>query len=200
MQFEFNAQQRTLQGTGASRRLRKTGRLPGVVYGGDKPAQAIDLDHNELWHKLRKEAFHSSILTMKLDDNSTQTVLLRDVQMHPYKRQVLHLDFQRVDATHAIHQKVPLHFINADIAPGVKQQGGIVSTVLTEIEVKCLPAQLPSYIEVDVKDLSAGHAIHVSNLKAPAGVEIVLPKGEDVVVVTIAIPRGAGGDDKAAAE
>ncbi len=198
MQYEFNAQPRTLQGTGASRRLRKAGRVPGVVYGGEKPAQAIDIDHNEIWHKLRKEAFHSSVLAMNLA-GTNETVLLRDIQMHPFKRQILHLDFQRVDATHQIHQKVPLHFVNADIAPGVKLQGGIVSHVINELDVKCLPGDLPEFIEVDLKELSAGHSIHVSALKLPKGVEAALHKGEDPVVVTIAIPRGGLTEEAAEA-
>ena len=198
MLLEFNAQARTLQGTGASRRLRTAGRVPGVVYGGDKAAQAIDIDHNEIWHKLRQEVFHASILTLKLD-GATESVLLRDVQMHPFKRQVLHLDFQRVDAKQAIHLKVPLHFINSEIAPGVKLQGGIVSHVINEIEVKCLPADLPDFIEVDVKELSAGHSIHLSALVMPKGVEAVAHKGEDPVVVTIVIPRGVASDEAAAA-
>ncbi len=196
MQMEFNAQPRTLQGTGASRRLRKTGRVPGVVYGGDKPAEAIEIDHNEIWHKLRSESFHASVLTMQLA-NAKQQVLLRDVQMHPFKRQILHLDFQRVDATHKLHTKVPLHFINADIAPGVKQQGGIVSHVLNELEVKCLASDLPEFIEVDLKDLAAGHSIHVSALTLPQGVEVMLHKGEDPVIVSITIPRGAVADEAA---
>lgn len=198
MLLEFNAQARTLQGTGASRRLRKAGRVPGVVYGGEKAAQAIDIDHNEIWHKLRQEVFHASILTMKID-GASESVLLRDIQMHPFKRQVLHLDFQRVDAKQAIHLKVPLHFINSEIAPGVKLQGGIVSHVITEIEVKCLPGDLPDFIEVDVKDMSAGHSIHLSAINMPKGVEAVSHKGEDPVVVTIVIPRGAVGDEAAAA-
>ena len=196
MQYEFNAQPRTLQGTGASRRLRRTGRVPGVVYGGEKPAQAIDIDHNEIWHKLRKEAFHSSVLTMILA-GANETVLLRDIQMHPFKRQILHLDFQRIDATHAIHQKVPLHFVNADIAPGVKLQGGLVSHIINELDVKCLPGDLPEFIEVDLKELSAGHSIHVSALKLPKGVEAALHKGEDPVVVTIAMPRGGAAEEAA---
>lgn len=194
MQLEFNAQPRTLQGTGASRRLRRTGRIPGVVYGGEKAAQAIDIDHNEIWHKLRKEAFHSSVLHMNLA-GVNETVLLRDIQMHPFKRQILHLDFQRIDATHAIHQKVPLHFVNADIAPGVKLQGGLVSHIINELDVKCLPGDLPEFIEVDLKELSAGHSIHVSALKLPKGVEIAMHKGEDPVVVTIAVPRGGATEE-----
>jgi len=199
MSNEFNAQARTLQGTGASRRLRKAGRIPGVVYGGEKAAEAIDLDHNELFHKLKQETFHASVLTMVVG-GAKQNVLLRDVQMHPFKRQVLHLDFQRVDANQKLHLKVPLHFINADIAPGVKQQGGIVSHVLTELEVKCLAADLPEFIEVDLKDLVAGHSIHVSALALPKGVEAALHKGDDPVVASITIPRGGVADEAADAE
>ena len=155
MLIEFNAQKRTLQGTGASRRLRRAGRVPGIVYGGEKPAEAIEFDHNEIFHKLKQESFHASVLTMVIEGDR-QNVLLRDVQMHAFKRQVLHLDFQRVDATHKIHTKVPLHFINADIAPGVKLQGGIVSHVLTELEVRCLPGDLPEFIEVDLQEVEQG--------------------------------------------
>ncbi|HUY04013.1 MAG TPA: 50S ribosomal protein L25/general stress protein Ctc [Rhodocyclaceae bacterium] len=199
MLIEFNAQKRTLQGTGASRRLRRAGRVPGVVYGGEQPAEAIDFDHNEIFHKLKQETFHASVLTMVID-GGRQNVLLRDVQMHPFKRQVMHLDFQRVDASHKIHTKVPLHFINADIAPGVKLQGGIVSHVLTELEVSCLPDDLPEYIEVDLKDVAAGHSLHLSAVTMPKGVEPLLHKGEDPVVAAITIPRGAAADEPAAAD
>ena len=199
MLIEFNAQKRTLQGTGASRRLRRAGRVPGVVYGGEQPAEAIDFDHNEIFHKLKQETFHASVLTMVID-GGRQNVLLRDVQMHPFKRQVMHLDFQRVDASHKIHTKVPLHFINADIAPGVKLQGGIVSHVLTELEVSCLPGDLPEYIEVDLKDVAAGHSLHLSAITMPKGVEPLLHKGEDPVVAAITIPRGAAADEPAAAD
>ena len=196
MQIEFNAQVRTLQGTGASRRLRKAGRVPGVVYGGDQPAAAIDIDHNEIFHKLKAEAFHASVLAMVVD-GAKQNVLLRDVQMHPFKRQVLHLDFQRVDASHKMHIRVPLHFINADICPGVKEHGVIVSHVQTELDIKCLPADLPAFIEVDLKDLDTGHSMHVSALKLPEGVEAVVHKGEDPVVVSVSIPRGGVADEAA---
>ena len=196
MHIEFNAQARTLQGTGASRRLRKAGRVPGVVYGGDKPAEAIDIDHNEIFHKLKQEAFHASVLDMVVGD-AKQKVLLRDVQMHPFKRQVLHLDFQRVDDTRKLHIKVPLHFINAEISPGVKQQGAIVSHVMTELNITCLPSDLPEFIEVDLKDLVAGHSIHVSALTLPKGVEAVVHKGEDPVVAAATIPRGGVADDAA---
>lgn len=197
MLIEFNAQKRTLQGTGASRRLRRAGRVPGVIYGGEKPAETVDFDHNEIFHKLKQESFHASVLTMVID-GAKQNVLLRDVQMHAFKRQVLHLDFQRVDAAHKIHTKVPLHFINADIAPGVKLQGGIVSHVLTELEVQCLPGDLPEFIEVDLQDVAAGHSVHLSSVKMPHGVEPVGYKGEDPVVAAITIPRGTAADEAVA--
>ena len=198
MSNEFNAQKRNLQGTGASRRLRRTGRVPGIVYGGEQKPDNIEVDHNEIFHKLKHESFHASVLNMVLDGNK-QMVLLRDVQMHPFKRQVLHLDFQRVDATHKIHTRVPLHFINADQSPGVKLQGGIVSHVMNEIEVRCLPADLPEFIEVDLKDASTGQSVHLSALVMPKGVEVVVHKGEDPVVAAVNIPRSAVAEEAATA-
>lgn len=190
MQIEFNAKKRELQGTGASRRLRRAGRVPGIVYGGTATPQAIDIDHNEIFQHLRKEAFYSSVLTMNLD-GAKEMCLLRDVQRHPFRQLILHADFQRIDASHKIHQKVPLHFINADICPGVKISGGLVQHVMTDVDVRCLPADLPSFIEVDLKDLTATHPMHVSNLVLPAGVEVVLHKGEDPVVATAVVRGGA---------
>lgn len=198
MQIEFNAKQREAQGTGASRRLRNAGRIPGILYGGEGKPQSIEMDHNELFQALRKEAFYSSVLTMNLEGQK-QMCLLRDVQRHPFRQIILHLDFQRIDATHKIHQKVPLHFINAEVAPGVKLGGGMVQHVITELDVKCLPKDLPAFIEVDLKDLAAGHSMHVSELKVPAGVEVVLHKGEDPVVATIVV-RGGGAAAEAEAE
>lgn len=198
MSIEFNATKRTQQGTGASRRLRNAGRFPGIVYGGEKTPLAVEFDHNELYHLLRQEAFHSSVLTMNLE-GAKETVILRDVQRHPFRQLILHIDLQRVDATHKIHTKIPLHFINGEIAPGVKLHGGIASHVITELDVKCLPGNLPEFIEVDLKDLDVGHSIHVSQLKFPEGVEPNLHKGEDPVVASIAIPRGAVADEAAAA-
>lgn len=196
MQIEFNAKKRELQGSSASRRLRRANRVPGILYGGEAKPQQIDIDHNELFQHLRKEAFYSSVLTMSLDGQK-QMCLLRDVQRHAYKPLILHVDFQRIDATHKIHQKVPLHFVNADIAPGVKTQGGMVQHVMTELDVKCLPKDLPSFIEVDLKDLTGGHSIHVSELKLPAGVEAALHKGEDPVVATILVRGGAVEEEPA---
>ncbi len=184
MNIEINAVKRDQQGTGASRRLRRAGRVPGIVYGAGKDAQAVDLDHKELYFSLKNEAFHSSVLTLNVD-GAKESVLLRDFQMHPYKPFVQHVDFQRVDATHKVHVKVPLHFINADVAPGVKLSGGVVSHVYTEVEVTCLPADLPEFIEVDLIDLASDHAIHMSHLKLPKGVELSGLHGEDPTVVTI---------------
>lgn len=189
MKIEFNASKRELQGTGASRRLRRAGKVPGILYGGETAAQPIEVDHNQLFHQLKLEAFHASVLSMNLDGQKQQ-VLLRDYQMHAFKPQVLHADFQRVAADRKIHMKVPLHFINTDIAPGVKLQGGVVSHVLNELNVICLPADLPEFIEVDMKDISVGHSIHVKELNLPKGVEAVLHRNENPVVATIVVPRG----------
>lgn len=199
MKIEIIANKRDQQGTGASRRLRRAGKVPGILYGGETAAQPIQLDHNALFHSLKQEAFHASILTMNLDGQKQQ-VLLRDYQMHPYKPQVLHADFQRVAADRKIHMKVPLHFVNADIAPGVKLQGGVVSHVLNELDVTCLPADLPEFIEVDMKDVSVGHSVHVKDLKLPKGVEAVLHRGENPVVATIVVPRGTTEAELAAGE
>lgn len=210
MQIEINANKRTLQGKGASRRLRNSGKVPGIIYGGEDPAQSIELDHNNLFHKLRLEAFHASILTLDLDGKK-QHVLLRDTQMHPFKPKVLHVDFQRVDQKKKIHMKVPLHFVNAEISPGVKTSGGNVSHVLTEVEISCYPKDLPEFITVDLKSLTAGHTLHLSDLTVPENVEILaLGKGDDLPVATIVVPRavlsaeasaeGAEENDKKEAE
>ena len=184
MEIEINAVKRDQQGTGASRRLRRANRVPGIVYGAGKDAQSIDLDHKELYFGLKNEAFHSSVLSLMLD-GVKESVLLRDFQMHPYRQVVQHVDFQRVDATHKIHVKVPLHFVNADSAPGVKQSGGVVSHLYTEVDVACLPADLPEFIEVDLSELASGHSLHMSHLKMPSGVELSGLHGADPTVVTI---------------
>ncbi|MBI5658859.1 MAG: 50S ribosomal protein L25/general stress protein Ctc [Nitrosomonadales bacterium] len=190
MKIEVSATSRKAQGTGASRRLRKTGRVPGIVYGDGEPA-LIDIDHNNLFHALRKEAFHASVLTLDLD-GSKQQVLLRDFQMHPFRQQVQHIDFQRVSPDKKIHMKVPLHFINADISPGVKQSGGIISHVMNDLDIACLPADLPEFIEVDLSGMAMGHSLHVSDLKLPKGVAVVAHgHTADAVVATVQIPRGA---------
>ncbi len=187
--IEVTATPRSVQGTGASRRLRRTGKVPGIVYGADQPAQVIELDHNALYLQMRSEAFHASILNMSLDGKK-QRVLLRNVQMHPWKSQVLHVDFQRVSANQKIHMKVPLHFKNADVAPGVKVGGGIVSHVMTDIDISCLPDDLPEFIEVDLANLQLGHSVHLAELTLPKGVESVqLIRGDNAVVATVQIPK-----------
>lgn len=197
MQIEISASKRTLQGKGASRRLRGAGKVPGVIYGGDTPAQSIELDHNNLYHQIKLEAFHASILSMSIEGQK-EKVLLRDIQMHPFKLQVLHVDFQRVDPKKKIHVKVPLHFLNADIAPGVKLSGGLVSHVLTEVDVSCFSKDLPEFISVDLIDLTAGNTVHLSDLTFPEGVEVPsLLKGEDLPVATIIIPRSVAAEASA---
>ena len=185
------------QGSGASRRLRNAGQTPGIVYGGTAAPLNIALDHNALFYALKKEAFHSSILDMEIEGKA-EKVLLRDFQMHAYKPLVLHIDFQRVDANQKIHMKVPLHFINADIAPVVKLSGGVISHVLNELDISCLPKDLPEFIEVDLSTMQAGGSLHVSDLKLPAGVVATHAK-ENPTIATAAIPRGAKGDDAASA-
>jgi large subunit ribosomal protein L25 len=195
MTIEIAVTKRTEQGTGASRRLRRAGRVPGILYG-NSAAQSIELDHNEIFHKLRQEAFHASILTLKVD-GEPQQALLRDVQMHAWKPEVLHVDFQRVAGDQKIHMKVPLHFINADIAPGVKTAGGIVSHIMNEIDVLCVPSKLPEFIEVDLAHLQAGHSIHISDLKVAEGVEFAAAhKGGNPAVATIVLPRAAKAADE----
>ena len=188
MKFELNAQKRTLQGSGASRRLRLADKVPGIIYGGTSAPTLIQLDHNPLLLALRKEAFHASVLTLKID-GVVETVLLRDSQMHPYRPLVQHVDFLRVDATHVIHQKIPLHFINAEVSPGVKLNDGHVSPAMNEIEVSCLPQDLPAFIDVDLKDLEAGHSIHVSQMVFPKGVKPITHGNDDAVVVSISVKK-----------
>jgi large subunit ribosomal protein L25 len=185
---EFTAFPRAAEGRGASRRLRRSGRAPGIVYGGSAAPQPIELDHNALIHALKNEAFHSSILTMKLGSEAQQ-VLLRDVQMHPFRSEVLHVDFQRVDANRRIHMKVPLHFINGENSPAVKLSGAIISHVLTEVDISCLPKDLPTFIEVDLSELALNQSIHVTDLKLPAGVSAVSHGGMNPVVASAIIPK-----------
>jgi large subunit ribosomal protein L25 len=200
MKIEISADKRTLQGKGASRRLRGSGKVPAIIYGGDQEAQSIEMNHNDLFHKLKLEAFHASILSLSVAEK-TEQVLLRDIQMHPFRQQVLHVDFQRVDKNKKIHMKVPLHFINAEISPGVKTSGGIVTHILTEVDISCLPTDLPEFISVDLAELTAGHTLHLSNLVLPTGVEVLsLVKGDDLSVATIVIPRSALSDEASSEE
>jgi large subunit ribosomal protein L25 len=190
MEIEVIAAKRELQGTGASRRLRRAGKVPGIVYGGDVAPVQIELDHNALYHALRKEAFHASVLTLSVD-GAKESVLLRDSQWHPYKQQVLHVDFQRVDKDHVIHVRVPLHFLNAEVSPGVKTGGGKPHHIVTELDVQCLPGSLPEFIEVDMGTLEVGHSIHANDLTLPKDVELVAHvKAENPAVASINAPKG----------
>jgi large subunit ribosomal protein L25 len=188
MKINIKAEPRSVQGTGASRRLRRESKVPGVLYGAGKDAMPIQLDHKELWFKLKMEAFHASILDLEVGSETTQ-VLLRDYQMHPFRPMILHADFQRIAADRKIHVKVPLHFVNAEISPGVKVAGGLVQHIMNELEIQCLPKDLPEFIEVDLSTLQAGHSLHLSGVKLPAGVEAIFTKGEDPTVATIVIPK-----------
>ncbi len=201
MAIEINAKKRTAQGTGASRRLRRAGNVPGIIYGAGKDAVNIELNHKELFLQFRHETFHASVLNLNVDGKAEQ-VLLRDFQLHPVRTDIAHIDLQRVSATEKIHVKVPLHFINNDIAPGVKLAHGIVTHIQTEVDVTCLAKNLPEFIEVDLANLQAGHSIHLSELKLPKGVEFVkLTHGDDAAVATIPVPRGGVVvDEEAAAE
>lgn len=199
MKIEVTAFPRTLHGSGASRRLRVKGRVPGIVYGADKPAQEVELDHHALVFHLKREAFHSSILDLALNGEKSQ-VLLRDYQMHPWKKQVVHVDFQRVDKNRKIHMRVPLHFVNAEIAPGVKTGGGVVQHTLNAIDIQCLPDDLPAYIEVDLKDMELNETLHVMELAMPKGVEPVSKlKLENPSVVSVHVPKEIVIEEEAAA-
>ncbi len=191
MSIEINATTRKTQGTGASRRLRHSGRVPGIVYGLGEVTM-IDIDHNELYYKLRSEEFHASVLTLNLDEKK-ESVLLRDFVMHPFRQQVQHIDLQRIDMTKKMHIRVPLHFSNAEIAPGVKTGGGKISHVMNELDILCLPGDLPAFIAVDLGHMELGHSIHVADLKLPKGVEAATHGTHTVeaVVATVQVPRGA---------
>ncbi len=181
--MKFVAFERQLQGTGASRRLRVAGKVPGIVYGAGKPAN-IELDHNALFHALKKEAFHSSILEMELA-GKVEKVLLRDVQYHAYKPQVLHVDFQRVDATTKIAKKVPLHFINEENSQAVKFDKCLVSHVVSELEIECLAEKLPEFLTVDLGGLSKGQSLHVDDIKLDAGIKVLTHGRKNPVIATV---------------
>ena len=185
--MKFVAFERSKQGTGASRRLRITGRTPGIVYGGTGEPMPIELDHNALWHAIKKEAFHASILDMELNGN-TSKVLLRDLQMHPFKQLILHADFQRVDANTMLHMKVPLHFSGEDVSPAVKLDACLINHVANELEIACLPANLPEFIAVDLSGLKKGTSLHVNDIPLPAGVKAVTRGKENPVIVSVTAP------------
>ncbi|MBV8667494.1 MAG: 50S ribosomal protein L25/general stress protein Ctc [Burkholderiaceae bacterium] len=176
------------QGSGASRRLRNAGQTPGIVYGGTKAPVNIALDHNALYHALKKEVFHSSILDLEVE-GAVEKVLLRDFQMHAYKQLVLHVDFQRVDENQKIHVKVPLHFVNADVSPAVKLHSAIISHVMSDLDISCLPKDLPEFVQVDLAGMDVGASLHVSDIKLPAGVAAVA-HGDNPTVATASVPAG----------
>jgi large subunit ribosomal protein L25 len=196
MQIEIIANKRDAKGTGASRRLRRAGKVPGIVYGGGKDAASIELDHRSLFLQFRHETFHASILNLNLDGKKEQ-VLLRDYQMHPVRTEIAHIDFQRVSTTEKIHVKMPLHFVNMEAAPGVKLGGGIVTHILTEADVSCLAKDLPEFIEVDLGNMETGQTIHLSEIKLPNGVEFVkLAHGDDSAVASVTKPRGGAASEE----
>jgi len=186
--MKFVAFERAKQGTGASRRLRISGKTPGIVYGGEGQPQLIELDHNALWHALKKEAFHASVLEMDLGGNVSK-VLLRDVQYHPYKQLVQHIDFQRVDARTRLNMKVPLHFKGEEESEAVKMDHNLVTHVMTEVEVNCLPGDLPEFIEVDLTSLTKNATLHVNDIKFPKGVKFVSHGKVNPVIVSAVSPR-----------
>jgi len=185
--MNFTAFERNLQGTGASRRLRISGKVPGIVFGAGEP-QMIELDHNALYFALKKEAFHSSILEMELGDTK-QRVLLRDFQMHPWKQQVLHIDFQRVDDTTRLRKKVPLHFSGEEESVAVKTDKCLVAHVSTEVEIECLATALPEFIAVDLSGLVKGQSLHVSDLVMPEGIKVVKHGKNNPVIVAATAPK-----------
>ena len=182
--MKFVAFERAKQGTGASRRLRITGRTPGIVYGGTGEPILIELDHNALWHAIKKEAFHASVLEMELGGKE-QKVLLRDLQMHPFKQQVLHIDFQRVEARTRMTMKVPLHYSGEEESPAVKAENCLVNHVLTELTVSCFPADVPESIDIDLSGLKKGSPLHLKDIKLPKGVKFVAKGQDNPVLVSV---------------
>jgi len=184
MALELIAAKRVEQGTGASRRLRHAGQTPAVIYGGDKAPEAVTVDHNTVFYALKDEAFHTSVIEL-IVDGAKEPVLVRDFQMHPYKQQVMHVDFQRVNMNEKVHVRVPLHYVNADVSPAVKLHGGRLSYILNEVEVRALPGNLPNFIEVDLSATIGGQIVHLSDLKLPEGVESVsLLRNEDLAIAS----------------
>ena len=195
--FELVAEFRETQGKGASRRLRHEGKVPAILYGGHSDARALTLSHQKLAIMLENERFYSTILSLKVGDE-TQAAILKDVQRHPFKNAIMHIDFQRVEENEKIRISIPLHFSGAAMSPGVKSQGGLVSHMRTEVEVSCLPKDLPEFIEVDISGLSLNESIHLSQLNVPADVVLVELAKEDAAVVAIHSPRAEEPEPTAA--
>jgi large subunit ribosomal protein L25 len=195
--MKFTAYERSLQGTGASRRLRLADKVPGIVYGAGTP-KMIELDHNALFFALKKEAFHSSILEMDLA-GKTEKVLLRDFQMHAWKPIVMHIDFQRVDDSTKLRKKVPLHFAGEENSPAVKTDHCLIGHVATEIEIECLASQLPEFVTIDLSHLVKGQSLHASDLKLPEGIKVVKHGTLNPVIVSVTLPKVETEEPAAAA-
>ena len=194
--FTLDAEVRTDLGKGASRRLRHADKVPAILYGADKEPVSLTLDHNKVIQAQEFEAFYSHVLTLNIGSEKVEA-LLKDVQRHPFKPKILHLDFQRVDANKKVHTNVPLHFINEDSAPAIKTQGGHAEHHVNDVEITCLPANLPEFIEVDLNDVELGQTLHLSDIKLPEGVALVeLAKGadHDQAVVTVKTAKGASAE------
>jgi len=200
MKIEINAVLRDAKGTGASRRLRHEGKFPGVLYGGNGDAKIIELNAKDLYMQFKHEAFHASILTLNLDGKK-ESVLLRDYQMHPVRNNIQHIDLQRIDENKKLSVKIPFHFLNEDVAPGVKLEGGVVSHIMVDVDISCLPKDLPTYIEVDLVNLSIGDSIHLSEIKAPEGVELTaLSEENDPIITSVSKPKVVVEETPVAAE
>ena len=200
MKIEINAVLRGAKGTGASRRLRHEGKVPGVLYGGKDDAKSIELNAKDLFMQFKHEAFHASILTLNLDGKK-ESVLLRDYQMHPVRNNIQHIDLQRIDENKKLSVKIPFHFLNEDVAPGVKLEGGVVSHIMVDVDISCLPKDLPTYIEVDMIALSIGDSIRLSDIKVPEGVELTtLSEENDPTVTSISQPKVVVDETPVAAE
>ena len=189
--FIVHAETRTVQGTGASRRLRRSGRVPAILYGGASEPVQLSIDHNEMLRHIEHEAFYSHILSIDVD-GKTENAVLKDLQRHPAKAQILHADFMRVVAGQAMRMTVPLHFVGEDTSPGIKNSGGVLDRQRNELEIECLPKNLPEYIEVDVSALDINDSIHLEELTLPEGVESVAKMhGENWTVAAVHVPRVA---------
>ena len=196
--MKFVAFERAKQGTGASRRLRITGRTPGIVYGGTGEPALIEIDHNALFHAIKKEAFHASVLEMELG-GKTEKVLLRDLQMHPYKQMIQHIDFQRVDARTRLTMKVPLHYSGEEESPAVKAENCLVNHVMTELSISCMPKDLPEFIAIDLSGLKKGSPLHLKDITLPKGVKFVAKGQENPVLVSVSSVSEEAEADAAAA-
>ncbi len=202
MSLELNATLRDDKGKGASRRLRHANALPAIIYGGEKDPVSITLQQKDIQHKLPDESFYSQVLSLNVD-GTNEDVLVRDIQHHPYKMEVMHMDFVRVDAKKVVHVHSQLHFVGEEVSPGVKTEDGVISHVIIEVELECLPKNIPDYIEVDLSEMHVGDVIHLSDLNMPEGVEVLALKhgdDNDSVVASMHARKVAVEEDEDAVE